>query len=89
MPSLNDRMGQANSPVLKRITGTTSGTANTTTTHAHGLTDYAGRAVVPNIVILVPGAGATSHVYEQAAADATNISVRSPGTSIAFVAYVG
>lgn len=62
------------------LTGTTSGTANTTTTHAHG------GGIVPRFYTLLSRGNGL--LYEAAAPDQTNISVRSPATSIPFTAIV-
>ena len=66
----------------KRITGTSSGTIGTTTTHAHGL----GRA--PRAVWIEPLATVENTPSISAASDTTNISVRSLAASQAFVAWV-
>jgi hypothetical protein len=65
----------------KRITGTSHAVAGTQTTHAHGL----GRTPIQ---VLIEPVAATDTVYTSAASDATNISVKSLGTAVAFVAWV-
>jgi len=62
------------------ITGTTSATANTTTTHAHN------GGVAPKFYLLLSRGNGL--IYEAAIPDATNISVRSPGVSIPFTAIL-
>ena len=68
------------------ISGTTSGTAGTRSNHAHGL-NY-----IPTLAIVVPvGADDNSNnaaVVSLVSIDATNIVVKSSGTSIAFKVYV-
>lgn len=67
----------------------TSGTINTTTTHAHGLKDARGRAVTPTVVILQGATAGQTGVLMFMAVDATNISVRSNIATQSFLAYVG
>ena len=62
------------------VTGTTSATANTTTTHAHQ-----GGTTPRCYVILQRGNGV---VYEAAAPDATNLSMRGSVASLPFTAIV-
>lgn len=87
MASLNDRMAQGNGPVLRKISGVTSATIGTSTTHAHGLQTFSGGPTVPEIVIVVPTGNGV--VYVAAPADATNITVRGSVASLPFDAYVG
>jgi len=62
------------------ITGTTSGSAGTETSHAHYLSK------TPNIVLLLTEANAT--IYKSKASDPTNFYVKSSGTSTPFTAFV-
>lgn len=65
----------------KKVTGTSHGTPGTQTTHAHGL----GRT--PRMVIFEKIANDVS-IYESAAADGTNISVKSSAATQSFTAWV-
>lgn len=97
MPGRTNLDGLAiNAGALKKIAAqTTSGTAGTRSTHAHGLTSFAGQALVPNVAIPVPtqpnadGALASAPVVYVVAIDATNVTVRSNVASATFDLYVG
>lgn len=67
-------------PLRVKVTGTTSATAGTETTHAHTL------GAVPDFVSLTPKANGT--LYWTTAPDATNIYLKSSGTSTPFEALV-
>lgn len=64
----------------RKITGTTSGTAGTQTTHPH----YLGRS--PKFVFITPTSNGV--VYLSASADKTNIYVKGSAASLTFDAYV-
>jgi len=64
----------------RTITGTTSGTAGTQTSHAHG-----GGVAPKCYVILMRSNGV---VYESAAPDATNIYVKGSAASLNFTAVL-
>lgn len=66
--------------IVRIITGTTSGTIGTQTTHAHG------GGKVPLFVLLKSKANGV--VYESAVPDATNIYVKGSAVSLAFEAVV-
>ena len=66
--------------MMIQITGTTSATANTTTTHAHG------GGTIPRAYFL--RAKGNCVVYEAAAPDQTNVSIRASAVSIPFEAIL-
>ena len=60
---------------------TTSATAGTQTTHAHGL------AATPDFVLILPTSNGV--IYQSAAADATNISLKGSANSLTGVVLAG
>lgn len=85
LPAMHGRRPDTNlfrKATWKRLTGTSHGTPGSTTTHAHGL------GAAPAAVWIEPNATLENTPSISAASDATNISVRSLGTSVAFVAWV-
>jgi hypothetical protein len=78
---VNDAITEGGALYGTKITGTTSGSADTETSHAHGL----GR--VPTMIAIIPTATTTDQIYESKAADATYIYVKCHSTSITFAAY--
>lgn len=80
---------------LRAITGlTSSATAGTRTTVAHGLTDFAGRAVAPTVAIPVvtaadaDGAIAAASVFV-VGMTSTTVTVRASAASVPYTLYVG
>ena len=65
---------------MLQITGTTSATIGTTTTHAHG------GGTIPRAYLLRPKGNGV--VYEIAAPDSVNISVRGSAASVPFEAVL-
>lgn len=86
MDSKAQRLLAAGLLPYKILTGTTSGTANTAATLAHGWQDKNGNTITPDYVIaMATGAGANP-VYQSAVPTASVIDIRSNGLSIPYVA---
>lgn len=64
--------------VIRSISGTTSGTIGTQTTHAHG------GGKVPAFIVLLPTSNGV--IYQSAVPDATNIYVKGSAASLTFTA---
>lgn len=69
------------------VTGTTNGTANTSSTFTHNLVDDKGRALTPALVIPFNNTGANT-CYNGAVPTSAVIDVRSTSTSVSFTAIV-
>lgn len=90
----NMHAAKGNPPLVKVEDQTSHGTGGTRSEHAHGLTDWAGNAVTPDVAIPViratdadGGLSATSvHVVSM---DSTNVTVRASANSVNFDLYVG
>lgn len=83
------KSGNAVGKLVAYGTGTTSGSANTLSAVAHGALDVTGAAYGASDLRCLAVATVTANpVYVNAAPDATNIDVRSPGTSIAYIWFV-
>ena len=82
LQTLSDERYRIGSKLMlcKIITGVTSGSAGTESTHPHYLNK------TPNIVLLLAEASAT--IYKSKASDPTNFYVKSSGTSTPFTAFV-
>lgn len=81
---------------LRAITGnTTSGTPNTVTDVAHGLTDVSGNAIVPTIAFTqnIAADDNNDNAFDESvhvtAIDDTNVSVKCGVASVTFTLYVG
>jgi hypothetical protein len=66
--------------IIRVISGTTSGTIGTQTSHAHG------GGKVPVFMLLLPTSNGV--VYQSAAADVTNVFVKGSAASLTFTAVV-
>lgn len=78
------RLAQATQPTYKIITGTTSATIGTITTHAHGLTDDIGTALAPTNAILTVNQTASTRI-----ADATTAATPSATADVASALATG
>lgn len=90
---INMHAAQGNAPLVKIADQTTNGTGGTRSEHAHGLTDWAGNAVTPEIAIAVPQAADADGSFSAASVhivsiDDTNVTVRASEASVDFDLYV-
>lgn len=85
MDSAAFRLGRRSARQYSDFTGTTNATLNTQTLYNHGLTDDVGRPLVPSRVEAIGNVAAAAAVYEVSANHtATQVDIRSAGTSVSF-----